>query len=133
MAACEEEKKTCLVAEHGKTYFLCGVDRRRRRRATEYEDQQRLQELLQRRINQRSEYMAKNVIVDCSYAKSFTPRQKFADQAMLWENIFAIWSAKFHTCVHTGEKTRVCHLRNKRFFHANAQYKHYTAHIRIDT
>jgi hypothetical protein len=88
------KNETCLDVEQGKIYFLRGVDRRRLRRATECEDQQRrLQELLQRRINQRSEYLAKNVIVDCSYARSFTPRQKFADQAMFWENIFVIWSA----------------------------------------
>jgi len=40
---------------------------------------------------------------------------------------------KFHTRIHNGEKIRVCHLRNKRFFHANAQHKHYTVHIGIDT
>lgn len=83
----------------------------------------------ERRINQRSVYLAKNVIVDCSYAKSFTPRQKFAYQAMSGKIFLQL---KFHTCIHTGEKTRVCHQRNKRFFHANAQHKHYTVHIGID-
>jgi hypothetical protein len=67
-----------------------------------------------------------------------TPRASHQDKNLLIRRccgkiFLQFGQLKFHTCIHTGEKTRVCHLRNKRFLHANTQHKHYTVHIRINT
>ena len=65
-----------------------------------------------------------------------TPRTSHQDKNLLVRRcsgkiFLQFGQLKSRACIHIGEKTRVCHLRNKRFFHANAHRIHYTVHIGI--